>query len=267
MVSKGETGSSFEINDPGYSDRDTLTSYPNLLALNTFRPSQTDLSYMMFVADENIVLQLFDEFGNLVPTQNFLEGPIVEEGTTTENGETLSILLFSKPTNGSYTLSVGGGGGSYQLDVYLYDEEGNVIKQNFDGYIFENEKDQYPVSFNTQNNVVTTYKQILSDLENAYKNKLINYDKDYKKPKKNKKGLRNIYKLFGRKRLKSEKVYNSLKKQIEKFEKYYKKGEYSKAKVILYSVKTQTSWLTPWFIDSEVSLALISNLQALISSL
>lgn len=239
IVSKGETETSFEINDPGYSDRETLSVYQDLITLNTFTPSETDLSYMMFVADEDIVMQLFDELGNLVPTQNFFEEPIVEEGTTTKSGETLSILLFSKPSNGNYTLSVSGGSGSYKLDTYLYDVDGNVVLQNFNGILFGNEKDEYPISFEFSNNVEMTYEQILADLDNAYKNKLI------------------------RRRW----AYKSLRRKIQRSQKYYNRGRKYVAKAILRHTKRQIKWYTPWFINSEVSLSLYSNLSTLISSL
>lgn len=239
VVSKGETETSFEINDPGYSDRNILSVYPDLITLNTFTPSETDLSYMMFVADEDVVMQLFDELGNLISTQNFVDSPIIHEGTSTESGEPLSVLLFPKPSNGNYTLSLSGGSGSYQLDTYLYDEEGNVVKQNFSGILFGSEKDVYPVFYNSETKVETTYEQILSDLNNAYKNRLIRH----------------------------RGVYKSLKRQVQISQRYYNMGRKYIAKRILYSVKRQIRWYTPWFINSEVSSILTSNLSLLISSL
>ena len=41
----------YAINDPGYADRNDLTSYGNsFLAINSYSPTHSDLSYMMFVA-------------------------------------------------------------------------------------------------------------------------------------------------------------------------------------------------------------------------
>lgn len=173
VVIKGQTQNSFEINDPGYSENNDLDVYPDRISLNTFTPSYTDLSYMMFVGDEDLVFELTDGSENVISSQNFIEEPInYLNSPDNKYGKPLSILLYPKPENGNYKLRVKGDPGHYRLDSYLYDKEGKLNKQTFTGEIKDNESDIYPVSINLKRAKLTIYQQFIKNYElkfNVYK--------------------------------------------------------------------------------------------------
>lgn len=167
VVATGKNDNTYFINDPAYANRNTLESYNNdYLAINSFTPTHSNLSYMMFVADPNIELKLLDSDGNSVDFSSFVEGGILD-------GESVRILYFEKPESGDYKLVVSGPAGDYQLDTYLYDINGEVTKNVFSGILFGSDNDTYQVNYNSQNKVNVSINEILTSLDNAYQNRLI----------------------------------------------------------------------------------------------
>lgn len=237
IVAKSQTSDSFGINDPAYEDRTTLESYAGkFLALGSYGPTHTDLSYMMFVADPDISFKLLDSSGNPVKVQTFIEEPINELKGSEKSGEPLSILLFSTPPSGEYRLKITGPTGSYQLDSYLYDVDGNVISQKLDGYIFRNEKDTYLIRFNGNNKVKITYAEIYKALQKAFEEKFI-YNKG---------------------------IFTAIKAQIQASERLNSRNMIFPSKIIIQTLIKQVQNLTPKFINTEFSLSLQSDLKSLI---
>lgn len=242
VVTKSQTETSYGINDPGYSDRNELsTFYPDIdiKSLNTYTPSQTDLSYMMFVGDENLKFELFDSLGNpidITKIQTFLEEPINELGGSDTSGEPLSILLFQKPQDNKYKLEVTGPEGKYQLDSYLYDLDGNVIYQNLNGYFFDEGKDIYKINYNQDNKTFVPYSEIYKKLEMARKRNLIS----------------------------NKKIYMAIRAQVIASEKLANRNKFFPSNIILRSLIRQIQNLTPKFINREFSLSLQSDLKSLI---
>lgn len=129
VVGTGKLSSGiYSINDPGYASRTDLFPYGNsYLAINSYTPTHSDLSYMMFTADSDIVLELIDSDGNIISTQNYIEDPISDiDDPDNKSGESLSVLIFEKPESGDYKLKITGGSGNYNLDTYLYTVTGEV---------------------------------------------------------------------------------------------------------------------------------------------
>ncbi len=154
VVVNGKIDSSFSINDPGYNNRPSLAVYPQRLALNSFSATHTDLSYLMFVTDEDVTLNLFNSLNVLLPTQTFLEEPIDNLlDNSRKSGKTSKVMLFEKPEEGKFLLKVTGPHGPYKLDSYLYDSLGKVTKQNFSGYLYGNDEDKYNISYSGNNSV------------------------------------------------------------------------------------------------------------------
>jgi hypothetical protein len=103
---------------------------------------------MMFVVDSDINIEIFDSTGSAVPVQSFIDEPIKNLlKPDAKSGESLKTVLFEKPTNGKYTLKVSGAKGSYQLDSYLYDTNGKLTKNKFEGSIKGNDIDTFNISF------------------------------------------------------------------------------------------------------------------------
>ncbi|KKP40717.1 hypothetical protein A2130_04015 [Candidatus Woesebacteria bacterium GWC2_33_12] len=168
IVATGKKYDTYFINDPGYATRNTLESYgDNYLAINSYTPTHSDLSYMMFVVDFNYNLELLDSNGNIIETIKYIEESIKNEGGS------LLVLTFEKPADGIYKLKLTGPTGDYVLDSYLYDENGNVTQNSFPGILFANDLDTYNINYNSQNKVAVTIDEIIKDLDNAYSDKLI----------------------------------------------------------------------------------------------
>ncbi len=232
VVATGKLTDTYTINDPGYSDRPTLDSYGNnYLAINSYTPTDSDLSYMMFVADSDIVFELVDSDGNPVSTtQEFIEEPINDiDDSLNKSGDPLSVLLFEKPESGEYKLRVSGVIGSYELDTYLYDINGLVTQNTFDGQLLGGDTDIYNISFDPTNNIDLSVDGILKNIDNAFDNNLI----------------------------KNKGIYQSIKVHLRIYERF------QSIKIIELLIK-QIKILTPKLINSNFSSVLQQNLQNLI---
>lgn len=173
VVATGKLPSTYSINDPGYADRNTLEPYSNtFLAINSFTPTHSDLSYMMFVVDTDINLELFDSSGSAVSTKSFIDEPITNlSKPNKKSGETVKIYLLEKPKNDKYTLKVSGAKGNYQLDSYLYTTNGKLTQNEFKGTLKSKETDKYLISFEGRNKI---------DEKNDKKHKDRDYDDWFK---------------------------------------------------------------------------------------
>jgi hypothetical protein len=155
IVAKSILPTTFGINDPGYPNRKELTSYNNsFLGINSYVPSHSDLSYMMFVTNPNVNLELLDSSNSAVDTVSYVEDPISNLlNPKKKSGETVKITLIPKPENGKYVLKVTGPKGRYNLDSYLYDINGKVTKNNIEGRLSGNDTDKYSISFEGKNRI------------------------------------------------------------------------------------------------------------------
>lgn len=149
VVAKSILPTTFGINDPGYSNRDDLSHYGNsFLAINSYIPSHTDLSYIMFVVNPLYNINLFDSNNNVVPSEVYIEEPINNLlNPSQKSGEGLKILIYPKPEKENYVLKVSGPKGKYLLDSYLYDSDGKVTKDNFEGKLNGNDTDKFTINF------------------------------------------------------------------------------------------------------------------------
>lgn len=171
VVAKSVVDDTYGINDPGYANRATLDSYNNTyLSLNTFRPTHTDLSYMMFVVDKNINLILKDKNGNLIETQSFTETPIQSiYNSNLYTGETVKIYLVEKPQTQNYTVEISGPKGKYELNAYIYDETGNYTKKTFNGRLSGQDVDSYTIKYQKKNKIERDMLRDKLKLDNWFK--------------------------------------------------------------------------------------------------
>lgn len=155
VVAKSILNNAFGINDPGYSSRNDLTPYNNsFLAINSYIPSHTDLSYMMFVADPNINIKLYDSNNNLVNSQEFTEDPINNLiKPNQKSGSVVKVLIYPKPQNGKYTLKLSGARGKYNLDSYLYDTNGKVTLNKLEGRLNGYDTDKFNINFENRKSI------------------------------------------------------------------------------------------------------------------
>lgn len=164
VVAKGkdDANNTFVINDPFYS-RESLLDYGNtFLSLGRFVPSQTDLSYLMFVVDDNIDLTLKDSNGNDVGElyqQDAIDNPLNDS----EGNAKVKVLYFEQPEGGNYTVVLNSSdSSSYSLEAYLYDIEGNVKKLDFGGLVGDGAEDTYEIGLNKEDSSQSNASQIVS---------------------------------------------------------------------------------------------------------
>jgi len=171
IVAKSQTSDSFGINDPAYTTRPTLTSYGNTFTnLGSYRPTHTDLSYIMLVADQDINIDLG------IPGDQFIQQSLIDDVSNIGfSGDPVKIFFLPTPEIGSYTAKLTGSPGSYQFDSYLYDQQGNVVKNTFSGLLSNSEEDKFLIQYQTIGKTVplVTIDTILQDLEDGYSQGLI----------------------------------------------------------------------------------------------
>lgn len=169
VVAHDEDADNFDINDPADDTNDTLSKTADILSSNTYIPSDTDLSYMMFVVDQETEIRLFDSNNDPVG-EIFLEDPILD-GVDDDgySGETLKTLLFPKPDDGVYILRVSNPGSEtqdYELDLYLYDSEGGVAVETFEISMPGEFEEFYEIDFNKNSVDDSSVEYTISSLKN-----------------------------------------------------------------------------------------------------
>jgi len=134
FVAKGINGETFNINDPYYDYLTLEEGYANTFtSLGNYKPSSTDLSYIMFVVDKDIQILLKDELGNQVG-EEFLEEQLTDPIDGIPSGPPIKILYFKKPDTQDYKLFISSlNPKQYNIEIYLYDINGEVNKTETKG--------------------------------------------------------------------------------------------------------------------------------------
>jgi len=154
VIAKGKGINDYYINDPG-STKSKLSDFEGTyLSLNQFKPSNTDLSYIMLTTNENSNLKVYDPNRNQVGSEYFyLDGPIMDNlSKTMANTDTLKVFLLPKPTQGDYLIEISNQNG-YFLDSYLYDIDGNFTTAQNSGSTQSDNFDIYKIIFGENNSI------------------------------------------------------------------------------------------------------------------
>lgn len=181
IVAKGINGDTFDINDPLY-DRLTLNDgYSNTFSsMGRYIPSQTDLSYLMLVVNQGVDISLVDSSGNPVGDQ-FIQQPLNNDTSGAPAGPPVKIVYLPNPGSSDFvaTLSASSNG-PYNLQTLLYDENGNVKINQFQGNLSSGIPIQFLIQFdhdNSDNSVtkkVVTFDTTRQDVIDARANSQIN---------------------------------------------------------------------------------------------
>lgn len=242
VVGKSILSTSFGINDPAYTSRITLKPYGNTFSsLGVYTPTHTDLSYLYFVIDKDINIKVFDPLNNEIVGFTHIEEPIKDPtNPNAESGIPLKTFMFPTPPDGDYKVIISGEG-TYQLDSYIYNEEGNVTNNSFQGILSEGETEKLKIEIgeNLQIKPEFTIDSVIQDLDEFWKQGFI----------------------------RQKHVYQELKFQLLATKKLLAKGKIQPAKAMLLWVKKEISLYTPKYITREASNILRGNLSLLIASL
>ncbi len=124
VVVHGEDGSNWLVNDPASNTITTLPKSTALSSVNTFVPSMTDLSYMMFSKAPAVKVKISKEHGRDLNIE--WEDEQITDQQTGDTGPVNNVGLVSKPKSGEYELKVSNSSDTPSVfDIYLYDKFGN----------------------------------------------------------------------------------------------------------------------------------------------
>ena len=164
IVSTGTQGSTYTINDP-YYPKTLLTDYGDTFNYGgQFKPSHTDLSYVMLVGDSTVNFSASDGNGNPIG-QQIDESPIQNPSDLSQtSGEDLHVFYIPQPQDGNYTVQISGNSNqNVSISRYVYDEHGNVSENTVNEQL--NSTGQKSITIPSQKISFTT---LLSDIQNLY---------------------------------------------------------------------------------------------------
>lgn len=149
------------ILDPFYDyntlQEHTLYQEKGLLGTRILTPSNTDLSYFMFVHSPDLQVQLKDSHGNILPlltTQDWLTAPPNHAEQSTEQ----VVSLFAKPPTGKYFLSFSAEKPSKEnIEILAYDIHAEPTQAQFTTWVTPHES-QFEIQFEKNNDTATQTK-------------------------------------------------------------------------------------------------------------
>ncbi|MBU0569775.1 C39 family peptidase, partial [Patescibacteria group bacterium] len=198
IVGKGITESDFFVNDPASATRSLLSKVESAYGgsysqIYSYVPSETDLSYIMLVVDEDFNIEVASPGGGLIQDAIYTEGPIIPEGSDPEDPslETLNVFLYPYPDKnpGDYVISITGDG-EYQLDSYLYDNVGDVTVDSHTDAVTPEGEDSYLIHFDNDvqailpTSIPEAFQSLIGLLDDALFNELLLRDGVYVSTKK-----------------------------------------------------------------------------------
>ncbi len=233
VVGKSQTVDSFGINDPAFADRTTLSAYGNsFLSLGSYRPTHTDLSYLMLVVNAGVDLSFSDP-----AAVSYLEQPLNDDGNQAgSSGETVRILLLPQPDDGDYTAAASGTPGVYTLETYFYDPNGEVTLATQSGILTEGKEDNWQLTVGNEPRLLpeVTVATIIADWQTAYDQGLIT----------------------------KASIFKSVKKLLQAAEKLWQFRQAKAAKRLLKASREIVK--KSQFIDSQVKVVMLGNISMLI---
>ena len=179
IVAKGINKNTFNINDP-YYNRTTLNDYGNhFYSIGTYKPSNTDLSYIMLSTNPDINIEVKNS-NNSTVGENFVQEPINNPLNSVQINLPIKIFYLPQPTDKNYKLKISSFTDKiYNLGVYLYDRDGNVNILNQTGFTNPSKSDNYTIKFdkqtstNSTNSKIVTFQTLIDDINEASKLNLV----------------------------------------------------------------------------------------------
>lgn len=253
LVATGKSGTDFNVNDPARSS-DTInllsqakTEWGTVTKIGKFKPSNTDLSYIVLLIEDDFNLKVYDTDNEEIPAEFFgTEDPIIaSDDENLNSGETLKSFYYPKPVNGNYKIIIEGNG-SYQFDIFVYDEHGEAKVENIVDSTSQGNKDEYLINFRKENINETvvpqlnySFEAILDDIENLYKSKEI----------------------------KNNGLYNSVKSQVQVARKHFTNNKLIVSEIHLWSANLKLLVATTDKIEEDASDLLQTKLKLIIDSI
>ena len=213
--------------------------------METYTPTSTDFSYIYFLIDENFQFKVFDTDGFEINDGHATEYPITTNDTFFEPvGSTLNSFTLPKPESGLYKVEITGTG-SFQLDSYLYNPEGEVNTNSHFDNLEEGETSTYYLYFD--DNIQSVFPE---DPYNAFDSL-----------------LESTTLAFNNNLIKDEDLYNSLNSLIRNAQRQYEKTKTFSPDILLNVALARVRFFTPSLMDEDYSQLLQTQLKLLIDSI
>jgi len=135
LVADGYTANKEDlyIKDPFYDYQQLSEHNTELLSTRTFTPTQSDLSYLLFIHNPELKIIVLNENGEVLTNQISHIEPIADPlSGTAEINSMMAQTLIAKPDDGKYFIKLMQDNlGDYQLDIYAYDQnaEPSIFQQ------------------------------------------------------------------------------------------------------------------------------------------
>ena len=176
IVAKGINQETFDINDPYYDNNKLSDAYSNFyLSLGSYIPANSDLSYIMLISDPKLNIIVKDNQNNIIG-DSFIQNGIISDQDAKNKQNPIQITYLPKPDNGNYQIEIlSNQTSTYNLKIYLYDQNGNDKIINQYGITNSATPDLLKLNFNKTNINLSsesrkvTFDTIISDLKNGYK--------------------------------------------------------------------------------------------------
>ncbi len=120
------------------------------------------------IGDQNLELNLKNSHGDIIG-QEYLQESLINEETNLPSGKPMKIILFPKPENDSYLLSILNIDKKGNLQIFLYDKNGRLRLSKYEiNTNKQNKSYELKIDFNKNNSKKTKIK---------YKHTNINFNK------------------------------------------------------------------------------------------
>lgn len=172
IVARGINKQIIQINDPAFNRTD-LSYYNNTFSsINRFKPSNTDLSYLMIISELNIDISIKDQNGNKI-SESFVQEEIINPFNSDQKSNPIKITYAPKPNGKDFEIiSSSNKNISSEIEIFLYDKTGNVFSKNEKVNLLEKEEKVLDISFNSNINLYpkkVTYSSISNDIFRLFK--------------------------------------------------------------------------------------------------
>ncbi len=203
VVAKGIKDDTYSINDPEWNYADLTKFNKNFYQIDSFKPSQTNLSYLVIVVNPEVEILVTDPLNrktgkhiingttqsyNEIPEAFYgYEEPISNPGDgedTKSFGTGVNSFILPTPTNGDYTIVLSGNKEKfYTINISTTEKNGAHLLNTFQGATAPKDDDVSIVSYSQdmQSDVEksVTFESLKSDLRELFNLRLINNKRIY----------------------------------------------------------------------------------------
>lgn len=199
VMATGKKNDTFSINDPEWNYPDLTNFNKNFYQIDSFTPSQTNLSYLLIVINPDLEILATDPLGNKtgriiekgitkiyneIPQALYsYEGPISNPGYG-ENSKSLGTgvnsFILPTPTDGNYTITLSSKVNTfYTINISATEKDGNYNLGTFQGSVASNNDDIIIVKYSqdepSELKKSVTFESTLKDVKELRKLNLLHF--------------------------------------------------------------------------------------------